>query len=361
MQNPELAVLGWNSFFSDQISPAEANRYTIARVIAVHKYAFTLATGPHTVLPGVMAGKARYVQTGGELPVVGDWILSQPPVGGTSVIIRRLERRSSLSRRRPLDRNSSKTTTQPQVLAANVDLVFIVSSLNQDLNVARLERALTLVWNSGATPVLLLSKADLCPEAEARAAALQAAAAGANVHPISSLQNQGLDVVRAYLRPGVTGCLLGSSGAGKTTLLNALCSTEHKTLAIRADDDKGRHATSARALFFLPDGGMLIDTPGLREIGLLDESDLAPSFADIAELAAACRFADCAHQTEPGCAVLAALADGRLERRRYDSYLKLRREVAFQAGKQQVDQHLETKKKQKKLSKLIKGFYKNRF
>jgi len=178
--------------------------------------------------------------------------------------------------------------------------------------------------------------------------------------PSSSLRNQGLDAIRSFFKSGVTGCLIGSSGAGKTTLINTLCGSDRKTLEIRKADGKGRHATTARAIFFLPEGGMLIDTPGLCEIGLLDDFDLSPVFGDIADLAGACQFADCAHQSEPGCAVLSALADGRLPRDRYDSYLKLRKELDFQAGKHDVTKRLENKQKQKQLDKLIKNHYKNK-
>lgn len=361
MSNQELAALGWAPFFADQVSGEELRHYWLARVAAVHKYAFTLATAPAVLLPGIVPGKTLRAGSPADLPVVGDWVLVRPPVGGTAVIARRLERRSALSRRRPLDRNSLQTSTQPQMLAANLDFVFIVMSLNLDLNVHRLERALTLVWNSGATPVVLLSKADLSPDAESRALVLQSAAAGVDVLVFSSLQNRGLDAVRTLFKPGVTGCLIGSSGAGKTTLINTLCGGDRKTLEIREDDDKGRHATTSRAIFFLPEGGMLVDTPGLREIGLLDDFDLSPAFTDIADLAGACRFSDCTHQSEPGCAVLAALADGRLPRERYDGYLKLRKELDFQAGKHDIAQRLENKRKQKQIGKLIKDFHKNKF
>jgi ribosome biogenesis GTPase len=293
-----------------------------------------------------------------EFPVVGDWVLAKPPVGGTAVIVRRLERRSELSRRRPIDRNSLRTSTERQVLASNLDYVFIVMSLNQDLNSSRLERLLTIVWNSGATPVVLLSKADLCPDTDAKTNEIQTLASGANVHGFSSLQGQGMQAIRNYFKPGVTACLIGSSGTGKTTLLNVLCGTQYKTLTIREDDDKGRHATTARALFFLPEGGMIIDTPGMREIGLMDDSDLTAAFTDIVELAGKCKFADCTHRVEPDCAVLSALAEGGLQQEHYTNYLKLCRELEFQASKSSITKQQETKKKQKQLGKLIKDYYK---
>jgi ribosome biogenesis GTPase len=352
-----VAALGWGPFFEKQVTADERRDLLIARVTAVHKHQYALENenGP---LTAVIAGKSLYdAGSDSELPVVGDWVLAKPPVGGLAVIMRCLERRSELSRRSPLDRNSSKTSSERQVLAGNLDFVFIVMSLNQDLNPARLERALIFVWNSGATPVVLLSKADLSPDPDAQAVEIRTLARGVDVHAVSSLQGQGVEAVRHYLKTGVTGCLIGSSGVGKTTLINALCGTHHKTLEIREDDGKGRHATSSRALFFLPEGGMLIDTPGVREIGLMDDAGLSAAFADIAELAKACKYTDCTHRVEPECAVLAALAAGRLAQERYDSYLKLCREVEYQTSKQSSSGQQETKRKQKQLGKLIKDFY----
>ncbi|MEW6515331.1 MAG: ribosome small subunit-dependent GTPase A [candidate division FCPU426 bacterium] len=353
-------ALGWSPFFEKQIAPEERHLLA-ARVAAVHKHRFALV-GESGALSAVVAGKTLHMAAAeADLPVVGDWVLAKPPVGGTTVIVRRLERRSELSRRRPLDRNASTASSERQVMASNLDFVFIVMSLNQDLNPARLERALTVVWNSGAVPVVLLSKADICPEADFKAGEIQAVAMGADVHFFSGLQGQGLERITAYFKTGTTACLIGSSGVGKTTLINALCGTRQKTLAIREDDSKGRHATTGRALFFLPGGGMIIDTPGLREIGLMDDADLRASFADIAGWAGNCKYSDCTHQVEPGCAVLAAVADGRIKRERYDSYLKLCRELAFQAGRQSVAGRLEAKKKQKQLGKVIKQYQQENF
>jgi ribosome biogenesis GTPase len=354
-----LLPLGWNPFFEKQVTEDGWDGCIAARVVAVHKYDFTLSAGSG-YLSAVVTGKSLS-EAGNhpDLPVVGDWVLVKPPVGGTAVIVRRLERHSELSRRRPLDRNSLKTSSERQVLASNLDYVFIVMSLNQDLNPSRLERALAMVWNSGATPVVLLSKADLCPDTDAKSNEIRTISSGADVHGFSSLKGQGLEAIRDYLKPGVTGCLIGSSGAGKTTLLNALCGTQHKTLTIRQDDDKGRHATTSRALFFLPGGGMIIDTPGLREIGLMDDCDLAVTFTDIAELAKECKFADCTHRVEPECAVLSALAEGRLQQERYENYVKLFREMDYQVGKYSIIKQQETKKKQKQFGKLKKDYQKN--
>jgi ribosome biogenesis GTPase len=214
------------------------------------------------------------------------------------------------------------------VLAANLDVVFIVSSLNEDLNLRRLERYLTLAWESGATPVILLTKADLHPDPDAAAAEVGTIAYGVPVHPLSARTGAGVAAVREHLLPGVTAALLGSSGVGKSTLVNTLTGEELlATQAIR-DDGRGRHTTTRRELVVLPGGGLVIDTPGLRELQLWEADEgLEEAFEDVAELAAQCRFSDCAHETEPGCAIQAALEDGRLTHERWESYVKLQREL----------------------------------
>ena len=200
------------------------------------------------------------------------------------------------------------------MLAANVDAVFLVMSLNEDFNVRRLERYLTMAWESGAQPVIVLTKTDLCPDFELRVLEVEAIAFGVPVHAISSLTGDGLDLVRAHLSPGRTIALLGSSGVGKSTLVNTLAGEELlATQEIREDDGEGRHTTTHRQLVLLPGGGLVLDTPGMRELQLWESSDgLAETFGDVEELAAQCRFSDCAHRTEPGCAVQAALEDGTL-------------------------------------------------
>ena len=358
MSNPNLADLGWGSSFAAQVTANELQGCVPARVVAAHKTAYALAS-EQGLFPGVLAGKLLHeVEETRDLPVAGDWVLARPPAGGPAVILRRLERRTELSRRRPLDRASRRTSVARQVLASNLDFVFVVTSLDQDLNPARLERALALVWSGGATPVVLLSKADLCADAEARQLALGSVTCGVDVHVLSTVAGLGLEAIRGTFRPGITACLIGSSGVGKTTLINALCGTELKTLSVRADDARGRHATTERALFFLPAGGMLIDTPGLREIGLLDEHELSATFADIATLARDCQFADCTHQVEPGCAVLAAVAAGQLAPERHESYVKLCRELDYQASRDSVAKQQDLKRKEKELSRRIKDFYK---
>jgi ribosome biogenesis GTPase / thiamine phosphate phosphatase len=219
-----------------------------------------------------------------------------------------------------------------QVVAANVDVGFVVSSMNAELNLRRVERYLTLVWDSGATPVVLLTKSDLCDDVGATIAEVESVAAGVAVHAMSAVTGEGLEAVRGYLRPGVTAAAIGSSGVGKSTLINALAGRELlRTADISVDGQRGRHTTTARHLIRLPDGSMVIDTPGMRELEAWDAQEgVSRTFEDIEALTRACRFTDCGHRTEPGCAVRAALADGALDPSRWTSYQKLLREQAYQ-------------------------------
>ncbi len=219
-----------------------------------------------------------------------------------------------------------------QVVAANVDVAFLVTSLNADLNPRRIERYLATAWDGGASPVIVLTKADLCPERERDAlkARIEAVALGVPVHAVSAVTGEGLDRLRESFTPGQTAALLGSSGAGKSSLVNALAGAPLMTIqAIREHDARGRHTTTHRQLVLLPDGRLVLDTPGMRELGLWEaDAGVAATFADIEALAQRCRFGDCAHAAEPGCAVQAALADGSLDRGRWRSWAKLQRELA---------------------------------
>ncbi|HVM68562.1 MAG TPA: ribosome small subunit-dependent GTPase A, partial [Gaiellaceae bacterium] len=235
-----------------------------------------------------------------------------------------------LPRRTKFSRKVAWSAAEEQVVAANVDTVFLLTSLNEDLNLRRLERYLTLAWESGAQPVLVLTKIDLDPERVAQAVRdIESVAFGVAVHAISTVTGDGLDGLRAHILPGRTVALLGSSGVGKSTLVNTLAGREVLAVReIRADDGEGRHTTTHRQLVLLPDGGLVLDTPGMREIQLWESAEgLEEAFADVEELASQCRFGDCAHRSEPGCAVQAALEEGRLDAARWSSYKKLQREL----------------------------------
>jgi ribosome biogenesis GTPase len=320
-----LHDLGWNDSHRIEFEPHAAAGLTPARVAAQHRGAYAVFSELGE-LRAETAGRLAHTAAGaGDLPAVGDWVaVAARPHEHAATIHHVLARRTKFSRKVALN------ATEEQVLASNVDAVFLVMSLNEDFNLRRLERYVATAWESGARPVILLTKTDLCPEWELRALEVEAIAFGVAVHAVSALSGDGIETVRSYLAPGRTIALLGSSGVGKSTLVNTLARAELlATGPIREDDGEGRHTTRHRQLVLLPEGGLVLDTPGLRELQLWESADgLAETFSDVEEIAAQCRFTDCAHRTEPGCAVQAALDDGTLPFGRWASYKKLQREQA---------------------------------
>jgi ribosome biogenesis GTPase len=236
-----------------------------------------------------------------------------------------------LPRKGAFKRKVSGEDTNEQVVAANINTVFIVNGLDGDFNLRRIERYLAMAWESDASPSILLNKADICEDVAARIAEIEAIAIGVPVHAISAAKDQGLEIVRNFLSPGSTAAFLGSSGVGKSSIINKLLGEDRmKVNEVREWDSRGRHTTAFRQLLLLPTGGIIIDTPGMRLIKLWgDEESVDRAFDDIENLAFACKFRDCRHQSEPGCAVLAALEDGSLDQKRYQSYLKLKKELRY--------------------------------
>lgn len=285
---------------------------------------------------------------------VGDWVALGRPEGHEMPIIEAiLPRKSAFTRRDPGEE------TGEQVLVANVDLVFVVQSLSGDgINVRRLERELVVAWDSGATPVVVLTKSDLCEDAEAQVALAEEVAHGTRVIVESAITGQGVDEVVELIGPGVTATLLGGSGVGKSTLINRIVDAELlATGEVRERDDKGRHTTVAREMVEVPGGGVVIDTPGMRGLGLWDaEAGMEAAFPDIEALAQRCRFRDCSHQGEPGCAVAAAVEDGALPERRLESYLRLTKEIE-QLEVRKTEKAWRSKGDFKGISKEIKRFY----
>jgi len=302
-----------------------------ARVTEVHKELFRVWCEHGETWARPKGSLLREAAHYGDLPTVGDFVYVQYGRQSHSLITELLPRRTKFSR-------PDETGKREQLVAANFDCVWIVTSLNRDFHVGRVERYLAAAWQSGAQPVVMLTKADLCDDPEPYLLQIEKAAPGVHAHAVSAVTGQGLSDLEPYLRPGTTLALLGMSGVGKSSLINALLGEERLAVRdIREDDSRGRHTTTLRQLLPLPGGALVIDTPGMRELGLWEvDSGLEETFADIGELAGSCRFRDCAHRSEPGCAILAALADGTLEVSRYDSYMKLARETARRTAGQQA-------------------------
>lgn len=323
-----LQRLGWDAGREREFEPHQAAGRLPGRVAVQHRGAYDVLTEEGELRCEVPPRLVREAADPAELPVVGDWVAIEPAGTARGTIAAILERRTKFSRLAAHDAASG--VTREQVVAANVDVVFVVSSLNEDLSVRRIERYLTLAWESGARPVVLLTKSDLVDDAAPAVAEVSRVAVGVPVHAISTREGRGLERVLDEMGDGVTAALLGSSGVGKSTLVNALVGEERmETREIRGDG-KGRHTTSRRELILLPGGrGVLVDTPGMRELQLwVADTGLEETFADVTSLFDDCRFADCAHESEPGCAVRAALAAGRLDADRWESYRKLERELA---------------------------------
>lgn len=304
------------------------------RVVRVDRSRVLVATesGVESALPYSLAG--RRIGFDG-VPSTGDWVATGHTEDEGLVVLGLLERTSVIERKRALEQ-----AIDSQVIAANVDLVAIVVPLDTDLNENRLERTLTVAWESGATPLIVLSKTDVATDPAAAAEAASGASAGADVVVTSAETGAGIDELRSYIVSGATVVFFGPSGAGKSTLINALIGEDvQDTGEVRAADGRGRHTTTARELIPLPGGAVLIDTPGIRSLGLWDSGNgISASFGDVEALAGECRFNDCAHDREPGCAVRAALETGELPERRWASYRKLQRELRFLEGKK--DEHV---------------------
>jgi ribosome biogenesis GTPase / thiamine phosphate phosphatase len=319
-----LESLGWGEPFASAFAPYAERGWQPARVGVEHRSLYLVLTGTQE-LEAKLSGRLRLqLEESGDRPVVGDWVAIKPQASGSSTIHARLPRRSQFSRK------TAGRSAEEQVMAANIDTVFLATSITDDLNPRRLERYLLLAWESGATPVIVVTKADQSENPLEVASSLDAVARGVPVHVISSRTGFGVAALEPYLGPGRTVAVLGSSGVGKSTLINRLLGAEHLRTAEVRDDGRGRHTTTYRELVRLPGGALIIDTPGLRELQLWEaDTGLQEAFADIEELSANCRFTDCRHESEPGCAVLAAVESGLLPADRLDSYLRLRKELSF--------------------------------
>jgi ribosome biogenesis GTPase len=329
----------------------EQTTFGVARVISEHRgmYRIYLETGEADA--HVTGHFRHHAEDPLMFPAVGDWVVVEPQGEHSPVTIHQVLPRTS-----QFVRQAAGTTTAGQIVAANVDTVFLMSGLDGDFNIRRIERYLVTAWESGANPVIVLNKADVCADLDEVVSQVESIAIGVPIHPISATTGQGLEQLDAYLLAGKTVALIGSSGVGKSTLTNYLLGCHQQdTQDVRADDSRGRHTTTHRQLLPLPSGALLIDTPGMRELQLWsDGSGLQETFGDIEALAETCKFHDCQHDTEPGCAVQEAIALGNLDLRRFQSYQKLQREQQWIAQRQDTHARQNTKRRWKQITKTIR-------
>jgi ribosome biogenesis GTPase len=346
-----LKQLGWSDFFQDQLT--ENDKHLVPARVARQDLSGYLLFSDRGPLIASLPGKFRHgLKSKAELPGVGDWVLvtqlaDEPD---RAVIGKLMRRRSQFSRR------SAGERLDEQIIAANIDTAFIVSGLDDNFNLQRIERYLLLAWDSKATPHILLNKADICSDLEAKVELVRQVAPGVDISTLSAQTGQGIELLRSCIPIGQTGALLGSSGVGKSTIINTLLGVERfQTSSVREGDSKGRHTTTFREMAHIPGAGLIIDTPGMRELQVWgDESSLSHTFDDLGELASLCKFRDCSHDNEPGCAIKAAIKSGDLDEARVISYRKLQAELKHLAQQQDVKARIERKSGRKGSSRTHK-------
>jgi ribosome biogenesis GTPase / thiamine phosphate phosphatase len=352
-QPRNLDDLGWSPFFQQHFQALKAPDSVPGRIISESRDSFQVYCQCGE-LTARISGKMRYPESENKLyPAVGDWVVIMPLINERKGIIQAvLPRKSKFSRKVAGDR------TEEQIVSANIDTVFIVNGLDggRNLNLRRIERYLTLAWNSGAAPVIVLNKVDLCHDAAAFIRSVEDIAPGVSIHAVSAREHIGLDVLGNYLTKGKTTAFLGSSGVGKSALINSLLGENKvETGDVREGDRMGRHTTTKRELILLPAGGIVIDTPGMREIQMwAGDEDLQGAFSEIEELAQECRFSDCSHNLEADCAVKAAIERGDLAPARLENYRKLQKELKYLASREEGSIRLYEKLKYKQISKWVK-------
>ncbi len=344
-----LQRYGWDDFFEANFTPLAKEGLVPARIALEYNQFYRVMTDNGEMLAEI-SGKLKHEATSrAELPAVGDWVALRMVKAENKAMIHAV-----LPRRSKFARKSKGSKTEEQVVGANIDIVFLVTSLNQDFNPRRIERYLTITWDSGAKPVVLLTKTDLCDDVGNKFEDVIAVSMGAPVHAICAIKDEGLEELEQYFTPGQTIALIGSSGVGKSTLINRLIGSERQTVKeVREHDDRGLHTTRHRELILMPNGALVLDTPGMRELQLWDADEgIETTFEDIEQIAANCHFTDCKHGNEPRCAVRAAIEAGTLDTNRFENYLKMQRELNHLARRQdQFAQRVE-KSRWKKLTKM---------
>ena len=324
MKYNQLIKYGLSDRFEQEATMYE--ELFLARVTEQHRDLYKVVSEKRELQAGVSGNFIYRANDNSDFPAVGDWVMiDRMDDGAGNAVIHHILRRKSV-----FERKAAGTSNNVQIVAANIDTIFICMSLNADFNVRRIERYLSIAWNSMATPVIVLTKADLCSDLSQRLTELSKVSVGTDVVVCSSKEENGYQEVLSYIKEAKTIAFIGSSGVGKSTLINRLFGSDVlATNEIREDDGKGRHTTTYRQLLLLPGGGVVIDTPGMRELQL-DSANLSRSFEDIEDLAEQCRFGDCSHTTEPGCAVRKAIEDGELSEERLESYHKLQKEIGYE-------------------------------
>jgi ribosome biogenesis GTPase / thiamine phosphate phosphatase len=353
----QLTDLGWAPFFESYFEEYRTKGCSAMRIVRVNRGNYIASNGASDFSCEV-TGRFSFQSEGkGSFPTAGDWVAaSEIPNEPKAMIHAVLPRKSAFSRK------VAGQTADKQVIAANIDTVFIVTGLDQNFSVRRIERYLSLAWESRAVPVVLLNKSDLCEDAESKKGEVESIAFGVDVFMLSARQQSGLDIFKNYIKTGKTVAFIGSSGVGKSTIINALLGTHRLEVNDVSElGSRGRHTTTFRELIVFPAGGMVIDTPGMREIQVWgDETGLEHTFGDIEKLSMLCRFKDCSHENEPGCAVQAAIKNGSLDSKRFASYLKLKREFAYLADRQTMKASAIEKARWKDISKYAKKIKKER-
>ncbi len=348
---------GWNGYFEAVWRDADRDNAAPARVVAQGRGIWRVA-GDFGECPADAAGKLRLAaEEGADWPAVGDWVVVELRGQGSAALVQAV-----LPRRSQFVRKMAGKKIAEQVMAANVDTALLVSALDGDFNPRRVERYLTQCWESGAKPVIVLNKADACEKPQEKAEEMQKVTMGVQVCVVSAKTGQGFDDLQKFFAPGQTLVLLGSSGVGKSTIVNRLLGQAMQEVQeVRESDSRGRHTTTARQIFVLPGGALLMDTPGLRELQLWDADEgISQAFADIDALAAQCRFTDCGHNTEPGCAVQAAIEENAMDRGRLENWRKLRREQEFLRRKVDPEARAEHNQRIKRLMRGVREMYRHK-